>query len=194
MNIKKIIISLAIVFVISFNSSAQESKDGFYVTYNDYLKGNVKTEGEIFMIGKNLLAPHKVYFQEDEKKDLVIKNSNYWGCIFDGESYRFYNGKAYRIILWGKIVFYSIGHADIRKDENGIITEVYLSGQVGDITLFFHKGDDDVPKKMWQNKVSKLLSDDPEVLQAFNKGKGAFVSDIYLNIAKSVQLYNSRNK
>lgn len=194
MNMKKTTITLAIAFLISFKCSAQDKNEGFYLTYNDYLTGNVKYEGEIYSVGRYGYAPFKVVFKAKDKKDHKVKNSPYWGCVNDGKSFRFYKGKSYNIILSGKITLYSLGQVEAVRDEKGIITNVYLGPETGGKRLFLHKGDNDVPVVMKQNMVSKLLEDDPEVLKEYNKGKAISTAQIFTNVAKSVQIYNSRNK
>lgn len=185
----------AVILLSNCIAQDNESKDGFYQTYEDYLKGNVKYEGEIEFVGKTInAAPNKVHFEDNKKKSHKIKGSPYWGCVDDGISYRFYKNEPLQIICDGKIKLYSTGPFDIIRNEEGLITNVLMTLGSGSEKkkLFLHKGND-LPKRMTsQSMAGEFLADDKETLAQFNKGKAVSSGAIFLNVIESVQRYNLR--
>jgi hypothetical protein len=171
----------ALTILFSINCSAQNSKEGYFKTYDDYLKGNVKEAGEIDWIGRNItVGPFYVYFKGKQKKQKVKGNPN-WGCAHAGMDYRFFEGQPYEIMASGKIMLY--------RWAGEKPNHIYYS--LGNHTK--------LKRIIWVNESTgdALFADDKEILQTFKERmpNGLNAQNMnFTNMVTCIQKYNVRNK
>lgn len=177
-------LSILFTFILLLNSNcwAQNPRNGYYKTYEDF-KNYISTEaGEMEYVGQTAgltFGPYFVYFKGNQKKEKIRGNSN-WGCRFGFDDYKFYKGKAYLILRNGKIMTFRIEQRKLN---------------------YCTKGDQEKVIKLFPVTESlgyELFGDDPQVLQEFQmKLQRGGIKNPHWNILllnTCIEKYNVRNK
>ncbi len=86
-----------------------QPNNGFFNTEADLLNWQLSHEGSIRKVvepSSPLFGDKVVFEQEGRRMKANVKELNYWGCAFNGQVYRFYKGKLYHVLSWGKVTLY----------------------------------------------------------------------------------------
>ena len=137
---QKSILTFTLLFALAIGFAQQNN--GFFNSQPDLLNWRVTNAGTINKI-VNPTSPlfgDKIIFTVDGRKiKSNVKELGYWGCVFDGQIYRFYNGKIYHVLSWGEVMLYGRNVLVQRDQDMKVASLEYLMGN-NEIAIESDKG------------------------------------------------------
>ena len=181
MKLKQIaFISLLVCFALSFNTvKGQDNKVGIYKTYEDYVQDNL-TDAGMWRATKY----NAVTFKKDGVKTKYVK-ATCWGARAGHkfEHYRFLpDNLLCKIIVHSKnekqIGWYATWTTRITRDENGDIRSMEIT------TSYITKGGEaETFEPITKDRLVHMMSDMPELAEAFKNAEGSLISNAYSYIS-----------
>ncbi len=134
------------------------SQTGYYITYDDYISGNLQNMRDIddFAIGA---LPSRIFFINPEGKIQKVFGKNMWGFILKGNLFRCIGRDVAKVVDSGKVVYYESGVAHLKmilfNTDKAVFYDgwaFYMSRTLNDkcffsLEKFFKKNVDFIPLK-----------------------------------------------
>lgn len=163
------------------------AQNGYYVTKEDFLNGNVTNEGNVERVGHERIF---VTNSEGKEEKIYPKNLDVWGVVINGFTYKVRKNRMVAVLAFGELMLYGYDFYIDALDEYNYVSEmrapagfiIIASINDGKELQFNHPKD-----------FKKFLSDKPEVAEMIPK-KREHPSILYPIYMEAARKYNNAKK